>query len=168
MPASPVPPLPPFILSASAFVCERLLQEADGVVSAIRIIDIFFVPSERPPDVPENALPFLQGWGCVMLKFIPGHVEQHTFEMKLINTVGELSSIGDPSKPTNLGASKGLEEFPGGILLNAPLNIAVKRFGTCYLCAFVDEREVARTPFSIVPRPGVATAFSVPPKEVIG
>jgi hypothetical protein len=59
MSLEPLAPLPPFMLSATAFACERLLQEADGVISAIRIVDVFYAPAERPPDVPENALPLV-------------------------------------------------------------------------------------------------------------
>ena len=38
------------IISASVLICENILQEADGVLSAIRIVDLFRIT--RNPEVP--------------------------------------------------------------------------------------------------------------------
>jgi len=43
--------MPLNILSVSAFVCDRILIEKDDVCSAIRIVDVHYVP----PDVPQGA-----------------------------------------------------------------------------------------------------------------
>jgi hypothetical protein len=37
----------PFV---SAFLCEKILQEKDGINTAIRIVDIFNIAADAPPD----------------------------------------------------------------------------------------------------------------------
>lgn len=159
-------PLPEYLTSVAVFFCERLLFEIDGVASAIRIVDIFYVATEKPAGAPEEALPLIQAWGVAFLKAAPGHTGSHIFELKLLNTVGNLSNLGDPI-PTTFVSLPGLEDLPTGVTLQVQLNVAVKRFGTCHLCVFVDGQEIARAPFSIVQKPGVSTGYSVPPKELI-
>ena len=44
--------LPPYLISVSALICERILHERDKVLSAIRIVDIFYVP-----ELPSSELP---------------------------------------------------------------------------------------------------------------
>lgn len=34
---------------SAAFVCEKILRESDGAISAIRIVDTFYVPTDAPP-----------------------------------------------------------------------------------------------------------------------
>ena len=46
--------LPTGLESINAFICEKILQESDGVLSSIRIVDVFnFV---RNPDIPIDKL----------------------------------------------------------------------------------------------------------------
>ncbi len=156
--------MPSFLISANIFVCERLLQEGDGVTTAIRLVDVFYIGSERPLGVPPEALPLIQGWGFAILKFVPSHNQEHVFEMKLINTIGELSNLAEPMKQL-VEPTPGLENLPTGATLNIQLNVAVKRIGTCYLCVWIDGEEVARTPFSVVPKSGVQVPFVVPPQK---
>jgi hypothetical protein len=64
-------PMPPYVISANVLICERALTESDGVVSAIRMIDIFYV-SERPPDLPaEVVVSRAQAFGCVTINQPP-------------------------------------------------------------------------------------------------
>jgi len=148
-------PIPSFIISVNLFVCERTLVEADGVLSAIRLIDIFFVPGERPIGVPEEAMPLVQAYGCALLKTKPGYVGEHSLQMKILNTIGEMTSTGDPAT-VKLFSKLGMEEVPGGVSIAIQLNIGVKRFGTCYLCLFLDGEEIARSPFTLLPQPPTA------------
>lgn len=157
-------PLPSFIISANVLVCERVLYEADGVLSAIRMIDVFYVSPEKPKGVPDQALPLLQASICAMLKSVPGHEEEHTFEIQLINTLGKASVLAGPIK-SKLGASVGMESLPGGLGMNTNLNLSAQHTGTCYVLLLVDGQEVARTPISIVPKQGTMTAFAVPISE---
>jgi len=49
-------PLPSFLVSASVLICERILSEADHVLSVIRMVDVFNVVS--PPSGPDPLLLF--------------------------------------------------------------------------------------------------------------
>ncbi len=48
-------PFPSYVISACAFICERILQEIDYVFSAIRMVEIFYVGD--PPAGSHGALP---------------------------------------------------------------------------------------------------------------
>lgn len=159
--------IPQFLISADILVCERVLFEADGVISAIRMVDLFFVPTERPPNLPEDSLPLVQGFVCAILKAVPGHTEDHIFDIKLTNTLGQVSSLLPEPVKSKFGVSPGFERFPGGVGLNSPLSLWVKRMGTCYVSLFVDGQEVARAPISIAQKQGVVTPYAVPPAGMV-
>jgi hypothetical protein len=139
-------PFPDFILSATALVCERVLLETDQVASAIRIVDVFTVAIA--PDLPPDAAPLIQTYVLAVMKSVPGHTGEHAMRLRLINTVGESSTlIEDQAK---FEAKPGQEELPHSISIVAQLNLSVKRFGTCYVCIDIDGEEIARTPFTVV------------------
>jgi hypothetical protein len=144
-------PLPPFLFSVSAFLCERILHEADGVLSAIRIVDVFYV--ELPTNAPEGAVALIQPHCLVIFKTQPGHHGEHSMAFKMLNTKGELTSIGEAMR-TDFGARSGLgKDIPGGANVAIQLNVAVKNYGTCYLCVYFDDEEIARVPFTILLKP---------------
>ena len=146
-------PLPPYLLSASLILCERVLHEEDGVTSAIRIVDIFYVP-KKPEGAPENILPLAQAHGLVNLKAEPNHEQEHELEFRTINTVGEVQSLGPPMKIKF--TSRVGPQSPRGVTADIQLNVLVKRFGTCFLCVHLDGDEVLRTPFTILQKPDEA------------
>lgn len=147
-------PLPEFILTANILVCERLLLEQDGIASAIRVVDIFYVG--LPENLPADSVPMIQTYAWMQLKSEPGHSGKHGVQIRLINTVGESSVIVEKPDAT-FEAKPGLEELPRAISLVVQLNLAVKRFGTCYVCVDVDGEEVARTPFTLLKKVADAT-----------
>jgi hypothetical protein len=143
-------PLPAYLISISAILCEKVLHEADGVNSAIRIVDVFYVGA-KPVDAPEEVFPFVQAYALVSLRAAPGHNQEHEFVFKLLNTVGELTTLGAPMRVnmlSTLGAT-----VPGGLTASIQVNIAVKRFGTCFLCVYLDGEEVTRIPITLLPAP---------------
>lgn len=151
-------PLPPHIINVSAFLCEKTLREPDGVLSAIRIVDLFRVGVGLPPGVilPEGVLPHIQAFGCVLIKSKPGRYE-HIVQLKIENTVGEISDAGEPL--TLLMANKpGMEDLPSGVAIQAEINIGVKRYGTCYFLVYIEGDEAARIPFTIQQLPSPENA----------
>jgi hypothetical protein len=58
----------PFVVAA--FFCENLLEDKDGVLSAIRIVDTYFVtlPTSPPAGAPPDAKPAIQVQGLISLK----------------------------------------------------------------------------------------------------
>ncbi|HUI77543.1 MAG TPA: hypothetical protein VLY24_06490 [Bryobacteraceae bacterium] len=139
-------PLPPYLISANVFLCERILNETDGVVSAIRIVDLFYV-TDLPSEAPPGAMPIVQAWGLVILKSHVGYQGSHTVEIKLINVRGESQSLGPEQKVQFVAKHP---DVAGGVTLSVQLNIGVKNLGTCYLCAVLDGEEIARAPFTLM------------------
>src|ERR1700736_5319747 len=95
---------------ASAIICERILQEKDGVHSAIRIVDIINVP-EGLEDVPVHF------YALVSLKTVPVSTEEFRLGLTLVTPLGERNRVvigantpphkvrpflGDPSIPSGL------------------------------------------------------------------
>lgn len=145
-------PIPSYLISVSAILCEKVLHEADSVTSAIRIVDIFSVP-EQPIAVAKDLLPWVQFYALVAIRVEPGHDKEHELEIKILNTAGELNALGPPTHINKMVSPLG-PDIPGGVTINIQVNIAVKRFGTCFLCVYLDGEEVTRTPFTLLRIPG--------------
>ena len=143
-------PLPPYLISASAFLCERILQEPDSVLSAIRIVDVFYVP-ELPAYAPEGTAVVAELHCLVILKAHPGYRDRNSIEFKLLNTKGDLTPLGDASM-TDFAGRLG-NDVPGGANITLKLNLGVKNFGTCYICVYLDGEEIIRVPFTLLPSP---------------
>jgi hypothetical protein len=142
-------PLPAYIQSVSAFICQQALLEQDGVTSAIRLVDLFRVP-EPHPDKPDEQRPVVQMYAVVIIKTIPGYTGEHDIAFRILNTVGEMNTVG--TQRASFSSRFG-PEMPGGATLAIQMNIGVNRPGTLYLCIYVDEEEVTRTPFTFTPLP---------------
>lgn len=136
-------------MSASAFVCDKVLHEEDGVLSAIRIIDIIYV-AERNPNLPDTMIPGIPINAMFVLKAYPHHTDSHELEVVLINTIGEKTSIG--KRIMEFKGSLG-PEFPGGASIAMQMHIGVNRTGTCYLCLLLDGEEITRTSFTLTKLP---------------
>jgi hypothetical protein len=104
-------PLPSYLISASLLVCERVLRESDNVLSAIRVVDVFYVP-QKPPEISGDLFPLVQAYALASLRSIPGYVGKHVLQLRLINTVGESSVVGtqDMSFENKPGLASGAEE----------------------------------------------------------
>jgi hypothetical protein len=140
-------PLPAHIISVSAFVCEKILKESDGVLSAIRIIDVFMVRDQHPAR-PEGEFPTVQTFACVLIKASPGKYE-HSLRVKMQNSAGEINELGEPFNLT-LENKQGMGDIPTGASIQIELNIAVKRYGTYALIIYIDGEEASRVPFTIL------------------
>ena len=145
-------PLPPFLISVSAFLCERILHEADKVLSAIRIVDVFYVP-ERPADAPKEAVAMISPYCLVTLKAQPGHQGRHSVQMKMLSTKGEMSDLGEALATEFAVRFEFGKSVPSGANISIQMNIIVKNYGTCYVCVYVDGEEITRTPLTILPPP---------------
>jgi len=97
-------PLPPYLICANLFICERALVEKDEVVSAIRMVSVFITPSPPPPElstivvsdaVPANAQ-IISAFVMADIKAMPGYLGWHKFELKLLNTLNEVTDLMSP------------------------------------------------------------------------
>lgn len=134
------------LISVYAIVCERALQEQDGVVSAIRIVDVFYV--EPVPDIPVEK----RAIGITILasgRVAPEDDSEHTLEFFLVRPDGESTRLGEPS--TGRYKSK-VPGAPGGF--NAILQIGVipRVMGLHHVRVMLDGVEVARAVFTLAER----------------
>jgi hypothetical protein len=97
-----------------------------------------------PPEILN--IPMVQAYALLQVRAEAGHQEEHTLEFKIIKTGGEIATVAE----AKARFQSQIEGAPGGLTVNAQLNIAVKRFGTCILCVHMDGEEIARTPFTLI------------------
>jgi len=148
-------PLLPYLISANALLCEKILHEQDKVLSAIRIIDVFYV-TKPPEDAPKEVVSMIEPHCLAIFKTQPGHQEKHLVEFKVLNTKGELKSLGDPVVAEFMARSEFGNDVPGGANAAIQISIVVKNYGTYYICVYVDGEEVTRAPLTILPLPKTA------------
>jgi hypothetical protein len=99
-------------------------------------------------------LPTVRMYGCALIKGRPGALEhEHSFEFKVYNDKSEKQELilGPPLKLPVREILPGMENFPTGGTINLEIHIAVKSYGTSYLCLFIDWEESPRTPFTLSP-----------------
>jgi|SRR5579863_7675811 len=111
----------PFV---SAFTCERVLREKDDVLSAIRLVDVFFVPE----DAPVGAV--IQFYAFVSLKIVPAPDEEITLGLTLIRPTGEREHVPAPSGPTKIQKFRDDPSVPVGVTIIMQVSVKVKDMGT--------------------------------------
>src|SRR5579864_9763132 len=96
----------------SAFLCERSLTEADGISSAIRMVDVFFIPE----DTSEDAV--VQFFAVVSLKTVPVPVNTKVeIGVTLVRASGEREKLPSPGSPYTLDAYQHDPSIPAGFNL---------------------------------------------------
>lgn len=130
--------------SVNAFTCERVLVEQDGVISAIRMVDLFNIAADAPPE------PTIQFWLVVILKVLPVPEEEIRFGITQVRTSGERTRLPSPAQALKFGKS-GIDDpaAPGGAVVLAQFNLTIKHFGTSYLEVDVDGNIVANVPITV-------------------
>jgi hypothetical protein len=132
-------------LSVAALVCERILQEGDTVFSAIRIVDLFYVP----PNAPAGSAKIV--YVLVMLK------------TTVSNAKHRISIVHEPPNgpATEVGSQEGYqftsnisdESVPVGFSVAIELSVALQLLGTHNVRVLVDGDEVGRAYFTFMQRP---------------
>jgi hypothetical protein len=138
--------MPPNVISASVLVCEKVLTEQDGVMSAIRIADVFYIP--EMPEQPQGSMAIVQAYALIILKSKPGEESEHTLALKLERPDGTLVNVTD--KPEVVALKSKLPGAPGGVNMIAILNLQPKTMGTYMLRAYVDSEEVGSAPITLL------------------
>ncbi|MCU1326635.1 MAG: hypothetical protein JWN34_2005 [Bryobacterales bacterium] len=138
--------IPKYLMSVNLLICEKVLQEGDGVLSAIRIVDVFDVPADA------NGKPKQPGvvrmYACVFLRGMPGN-HQGKLDLALKGPSGASKSIAD--FPIALETPADMPDSHPGATFNIQLNLIPTFFGNQTLIVSVDGVEVAKTVFSIRP-----------------
>lgn len=129
---------------AAAFLCERILHERDGVLTAIRIVDTFNVT--LPPSLPPDAKPVIQITGLLSFKkSSPGaEAERHQAELRL------RMPSGREHPPAVFDVLFKPEEMAGANQI-VQMNIGVEEFGLHWLAVLLDGEPITRIPFRLLP-----------------
>jgi hypothetical protein len=124
-------------LSMAVF-CEKILQEADGVLSVIRVIDRFLVAGQTP-DISPTVLAF-----TVLISFKSGFLR------------GKQKISIKPKSPS--GADLASMEFPvlfegdddRGVNLGLPTNFMVNEEGLFWFDVYLADELVTRMPLRVI------------------
>lgn len=134
-------------LLAAAFLCERILQEKDDVVTAVRIVDTLFV--SVPPNMSaELGKPVIQITALLAFKKAsPGSgVEKHRATVRLHSPSGK----EHPENSSDLLFQAG-DVAGSNLILN--MNMLVEEFGLFWLDVSVDGELMTRIPFRVLEKP---------------
>jgi hypothetical protein len=129
---------------AFAVICERILNEIDGVQSAIRIVDVF--QFKRQPDIPIEQQALMVS-AVISIRVLENDQQEHATNIKLIRPDGEESVVGEP---TRAKVNQKIEGVPGGMNIVLQLGIVPKQMGLHSLVVEFDGEEVARTIFTLM------------------
>lgn len=140
----------PFV---SAFLCERVLIDQDGITSAIRIVDVFQVPETTV----EHAI--VQFFAVVTLRTLPVPDEEVHVSVFLVRASGDRVRLPDPpiDKAFELRKHNPDPSLPGGLTLILQLHLKPTNAGICFLEIEVDREVVTKIPFTIRHIPATPT-----------
>jgi hypothetical protein len=150
-----LPPLPPLGvlpdggISASILVCEKIMKETDGVSSAIRIVDLFFVP--EMPELPPTIRGMIDFQLHIAIRADPTDTTKHRVGLKIIDPTGKIDPIGQDVEEEF--TSRHGDDVPKGITVNATVHFQVKHMGTHCISLVLDGVHVARVPFTLARPP---------------
>ncbi len=143
------------------FLCDKIIVDEDHVLSAIRIIDIYYVSPRVVPgaealseDVRKaiEELPTVITINCLIdIKTRAIDTEDHQIELRMQKADASKEIVLVPSQKVNFRPMD--QDTPGGVAIGVGFHITVKSYGTTYIVALIDGLEVARTPLTIRKRP---------------
>lgn len=131
---------------SAAFLCEKALQDKDGSLSAIRIVDTYFI--NIPKDIPSDVIPALELTLLVSLKkaSLSPVPESHEVSLRLHAPSGEFAPLSTTKFPFVL------TEIGSGHNLIMNLRLPAKEFGLFWFDVNVDGELVTRIPFKLLPQ----------------
>jgi hypothetical protein len=141
-------------LLAAAFLCERVLEDKDSVLSAIRIVDTFtIVGAQRQP--PQGIQPNIALTLLISLKAgnLGGKHQLKVFlqspsgkELKVHYGTGSTAGTeGDFSLPFDLKS----DQPESGINVVISCAMPIQEFGVFYFVVLVDDEELTKIPFKL-------------------
>jgi len=121
-------------------VCERVLQEKDGVLSLIRIVDQFIITAtgKEPPDqLPEGVAPLtiVMSW--------TGGLGTHEAAFNIVSPGGE-------TQPSPRSWSFNLDALSGGHNIIVKLPVKVKKAGVYWIEFLLNGQVKSRIPFQVL------------------
>jgi hypothetical protein len=135
------------LISATFVICERALREADGVLSAIRIVDYFVAP---PPEILAEVPLERQAVQMTILggiRVTRDDDENHEIVLTLVRPNGEESpNVLATGQPIPVGR---IPDIPRQVWVVAQIGVTPKQFGPHYFKISLDGAEIARVHFTL-------------------
>ncbi|MDZ4802378.1 MAG: hypothetical protein SGI92_29815 [Bryobacteraceae bacterium] len=135
---------PPGLISISFLVCEKILQEEGGVLSAIRIVDVFTILP-----IP-NVL--IQDRAIDVALLVAGNCERDTnraiIDFQQIMPNGETQMLGSPLAVT-IVTSPEHPASPAGFQARINLMLSAKYIGCNWIVLSYNGQEVARAALTL-------------------
>jgi hypothetical protein len=141
-------PLPSSIIGAFVLVAEKVLVEADGVPSIIRIIDVFSF--QRNPGIPVESQPIFM-YVIASVRFEETEPSEHVLQLQLVRPSGETKPIGDPHQLKSEPKVTGVVGIPSGFNFISIIGVIPTETGVHYIVLFMDGREITRAPITLAP-----------------
>ncbi len=143
--------LPPSLFSLNVILCERVLTETDAVLSAIRIVDVYYVMRAKEGETGGSAIPL---WIIVTARVPLGLSEEHFVQLQLTRPSGETLLLGD-KRPVK--GESNFKEAHAGFAFVANILLTPKELGIHYLSLLYDDAEVSKIPFTLLERDSDST-----------
>ncbi|MCH8994014.1 MAG: hypothetical protein IH959_03505 [Chloroflexi bacterium] len=162
-PREPTPPGPEVVAAPpggpylqQAFFCEKILREADGVVSFIRQVDRLTVNTsgpEAPPDMPQTT------FTAFLAIAVKAGEAKGRHELKVLRELP--SGIRDPEPLFSIalfleGGGEGGGDRGAGIL--GQINMVFEQEGLYWFDVYLDETLLSRIPFRVIYQRSTARA----------
>lgn len=134
-----MPNTKPFV-GVAAF-CEKLLLEPDGVPTAVRIVDTYFVTV--PKDMPPDTLPGIEVQGLISLRS-GDVVGNHTISLIMENPLGERKALSpEGGWPVVFNGGE------HGVNVRLSFTLGVKNFGLCWFDVLFESELLTRIPLML-------------------
>jgi len=132
----------------TALLCEKFLQEGDGVSSVIRIVDIFQIPADKLGEA------IVQFFLVASLKSATIGDRDFRVAVFIVGPSGNRERIKElPEGPYPVHPFADDPSIPTGLNLGIQINLKPLKFGTGFIEIEVDSEVEARVPFTVRPIP---------------
>ena len=139
-------------LATTLILSEKVLNEADGVLSAIRMADLYYVP-RLPSVLAENQVVLMTVLiGC---RFPPDDMSKHSLSLRLTRPDGTEKDV-DFGTPLEVSLAEIPIKVPGApraFNVVSPWGVKATHMGLHRLTLFVDGNEATKALFTLAPAP---------------
>jgi hypothetical protein len=129
--------------SAMIIVCEKALREADGAITAVRIVDVFTVLRKPHIALEDQAVVMT---ALIIVRADANDGSEHVIELNLSRPSGEVAHLfrTDP-----IAAQSSIPESARGVNFIVSLSVTPREMGMHQLVLLIDSTEVARAHFTL-------------------
>lgn len=134
----------PFL--AAAFCCEQTLEDKDGTISAIRIVDRFTItlPASVPANYPSKTHRLPVSFNALVSFKTGDSPGTHTVRCEMVSPSGKVN------ERAFVQTFAFLEQYTGSVNVRMPIAVGVKQGGLFKMNVYLDDRFMTQVPFEII------------------